>query len=150
MKVLKEILRTIYDIFCYVAWFALGGIWLFCYCLVTGLSCCSSLILIPIGLQFFKAARFALWPFRVEIETTPGGVNGVFNGLWGLVFGLWIALLFYCIGALLYCTIIFMPIGGQYFKFAKLVLSPLGAKIVTAESVRRKYPLDPYSNGSSK
>jgi uncharacterized membrane protein YccF (DUF307 family) len=105
------------------------------------------LILIPVGLQFFKGFHLAFWPFRYEVETSSSGGSTALNVLWVLFFGFWAAFSFYMIGALLYCTIIFMPIGGQYFKFARLALTPIGAKIVPASTLHN-YPIDPYSNGS--
>jgi uncharacterized membrane protein YccF (DUF307 family) len=147
MKTFKKIAWTIYDVFCYLAWFVLGGVWLLFYCLMAGVVCCGSLILIPVGLQFFKGMQLAFWPFHVEVVTSNSGGSTALNVLWILLFGFWASFLFYMIGAILYCTIIFMPIGGQYFKFAKLVLTPIGAKIVPASTLHH-YPIDPYSNGS--
>jgi uncharacterized membrane protein YccF (DUF307 family) len=147
MKTFKKIAWTIYDIFCYLAWFVLGGVWLLAYSLMAGFLCCVSLILIPVGLQFFKGVQLAFWPFRVEVVTSGSGGSLFLNIVWDILIGAYTAVLFYLVGALLYCTIIFMPIGGQYFKFAKLILLPIGAKIVPASTLHH-YPIDPYSNGS--
>lgn len=56
------------------------------------------------------------------------------NILWflfgGLICGLWMAAGYAVLGILFCITIIGIPFGKQYFKFAKLALMPFGAKIV--------------------
>lgn len=52
------------------------------------------------------------------------------NVLWFLCGGLICGLLWYLAGLLWCITIVGIPFGKQYFKFAKLALMPFGAKIV--------------------
>lgn len=53
------------------------------------------------------------------------------NVIW-FIFGGWLAaLLWLCLGLLLCLTIIGIPFGLQFFKFAGLVIAPFGARIDT-------------------
>lgn len=51
------------------------------------------------------------------------------NLLWLLLGGLWWALGYTLLGLLLCITIIGIPFGKQFFKLARLVLSPFGVEI---------------------
>ena len=52
------------------------------------------------------------------------------NILWIILGGLAIAIGWALVGLILCISIIGIPFGKQYFKFAKLALMPFGAKIV--------------------
>ena len=54
----------------------------------------------------------------------------IVNIIWLLICGLWMAAGYAVLGILFCITIIGIPFGKQYFKFAKLALMPFGAKIV--------------------
>ena len=56
------------------------------------------------------------------------------NVLWALTFGWFFALLNIIIGLLLCLTIIFIPIGLQYFKLANFVFVPLGRDFVPTKT----------------
>ena len=53
------------------------------------------------------------------------------NIIWVLFGGLFAAIGWVLTGLLLCVTIVFIPFGLQFFKFAKLVLWPFGKEIVT-------------------
>ena len=100
------------------------------------------LVLLPWGIttpfarQFFKFAKFTLWPFGREAISSPtarkGGTLG--NVLW-FIPGAFMAV-GYVIGGLGLClTIIGTPFGMQSFKFAGLSLAPFGKEIVRSKDL---------------
>lgn len=101
-----------------VGWFLAGCLWSI------------TIVGIPIGIQCFKLAGLGLWPFGREIIYEGGGVDMVVNLLWMIFSGIWLAIGSVCLGILFCFTIIGIPFGLQYFKFARLALMPFGAKIV--------------------
>ena len=114
-------------------WLLFGGIFIFFEYLVGGLLLCITIIGIPFGLQVFKLAFVALWPFGKKIESTPnsnGCLNIFMNILWLIFGGLWIAISHAIIGLLLAITIIGIPFSLQHFKLAGIALSPFGKTIV--------------------
>jgi len=115
-----------------IIWLLFGGIIIFFEYLVSGLVLCLTIIGIPFGLQVFKLAFVALWPFGKIIENNPssnGCLNTLMNIIWLLVGGIWIALSHVIVGLLLAITIIGIPFTMQHFKLAALALSPFGKTI---------------------
>lgn len=94
-----------------------------------GLLCCATIILIPVGIQIFKYASLWLWPIGKRVDLSGGIFKTFVNILWLILFGWIVALYFLLAGVSLCCTLIGIPFGIQFFKFAKLSLMPLGAKI---------------------
>lgn len=116
-----------------VFWVIIIGWWLSIYYLLVGVLCCITIIFIPIGIQWFKFSALALQPFGKDIEFTKSGGKIFLNVLW-IIFGGWEnSLFFYILGAILCVTIVFIPFGLQFFKFGKLAIMPLGARIVKAD-----------------
>lgn len=116
-----------------VLWFVLGGfIAALIYALV-GLLMCLTIIGIPFGLQLFKFAGYALWPFGRRVVSKPddGGCLSLFmNALW-LVLGWWeLALTHATFGLILCVTIVGIPFGVQHFKMALLSVFPFGKEVV--------------------
>ena len=112
-----------------VLWFIFGGF-------VSGLSwqlagClwCITIVGIPIGRQCFKFAGLAFFPFGKEIEYGGGAVSMIANIFWLIVTGIPMALANAVWGCVLCITIIGIPFGKQFFKFAKLALMPFGAVV---------------------
>lgn len=99
-----------------LAWFFIGVVW------------CITIIGIPFGLQAFKLAGLALWPFGKTVKS-DFGKHPLANIIWlvfggvGLAFGYLLAGIFWCI------TIIGIPFGKQCFKLAALAAVPFGATI---------------------
>lgn len=114
-------------------WVVLAGIWLALGYVVSGLLLCVTIIGIPFGIQAFKLALLALWPFGRT--TVPAGDSGgvlevVFNVLWLVFFGWELFLAHLVAGVLLCITIIGIPFGVQAFKLSVLSLWPFGREVV--------------------
>ena len=109
-----------------ILWFLFGGLigglaWVLAGCLW-----CITIIGIPVGLQCFKFASLAFFPFGKEVVYGGGGFSFLVNLIWIIFFGLEMAI-GYCILGCLWCiTILGIPIGKQCFKMAKLSLMPRG------------------------
>lgn len=111
-------------------WFIFGGIWQGLGWSLAGLLWCITIVGIPIGVQCFKFASLAFFPFGKEIRYGGGAVSLIANVIWLIVSGVPLALSAVCNGLLLCLTIIGIPFGKQCFKMAKLALSPFGADVV--------------------
>jgi uncharacterized membrane protein YccF (DUF307 family) len=124
-----------------VVWFVFAGVWLAIAYLVAGVTQCLTVIGIPFGVQSFKLAGFALWPFGrvvVQLPTAGSGVSCLGNVIWFVLSGLWLAIAHVFFGLLLCVTIIGIPFGVANFKLAGLALVPFGKTIV-----RRGAPVPP-------
>ena len=86
---------------------------------------------IPIGLQCFKFASLAFFPFGKEVRYGGGAISVLANVIWILVSGIPLALCAAINGLLLCITIIGIPFGLQCFKIAKLALTPFGAEVIS-------------------
>ena len=96
---------------------------------MAGLLWCITIVGIPIGLQCFKFASLAFFPFGKEVRYGGGTVSLLLNLIWILVSGIPLAVAAAVNGIGLCCTIIGIPFGLQCFKMAKLALMPFGAEI---------------------
>lgn len=113
-----------------ILWFIFGG-------LISGLSwaligClwCLTIVGIPIGIQCFKFASLAFFPFSKKVIYGGGAGSLLLNIIWLLLSGIWLAVESAVLGVVLCATIVGIPFGLQHFKLAKLALMPFGA-IVT-------------------
>ena len=116
-------------------WLVLAGIWLSIGYLVAGVICCITIIGTPFGVQSFKLAGYALWPFGRVVVRRPDandGVSVIANVIWLVFGGIWLALGHVVAGLLLCITIIGIPFGVASFKMAGLALVPFGKEIVDA------------------
>jgi uncharacterized membrane protein YccF (DUF307 family) len=115
-----------------ILWFLLAGIWLALGYAIGGLVMCITIIGIPFGIQSFKLAGLALWPFgrTTQMGSSGGVLEIVFNIIWLVLFGWGIFLAHLIAGALLCITIIGIPFGIQAFKLSTLALWPFGRVIV--------------------
>ena len=113
-----------------ILWFLLGGFVSGMAWVLSGAVWCITIIGIPYGLQCFKFAGLSFWPFGRRIEYGGGAVSFIVNVIWFLLNGWWMALGNLAIGCVWCITIIGIPFGIQFFKIAKLSLSPFGATIV--------------------
>ena len=121
-----------------VLWATLGGGFLIAlqYAL-GGIILCATIVGIPFGLQCFKLAGLALWPFGYEIDDDPQGVVGgslglLMNLIWFIFGGLTTFLSHIALGFSLAFTIIGIPFALQHLKLAVLALFPFGRRIVEA------------------
>ena len=116
----------------------LGNIlWFICGGLLSGLSWCAAGVLwcitivgIPIGLQCFKFASLSFCPFGKEIVYRGGAVSTIANIFWLILSGIPMAIEFASLGIVCGITIIGIPFAKQYFKLARLALTPFGAEII--------------------
>lgn len=125
-----------------ILWLLLAGLWLAIGYVVSGVLCCLTIIGIPFGVQSFKLASYALWPFGrmvVQRPTASTGVSVVANVIWLVLGGIWLALGHVVAGLLLCITIIGIPFGIASFKMAGLALVPFGKEIVDAGAVQSGY-----------
>lgn len=99
-----------------------------------GIICCVVIIFIPVGLQYFKLARLALWPFGYKpVFTKLNGFKLFLNILWIIIGGWENAATCYIVGGLCCVTVVLIPCGLQLFKFGRLAIMPLGTTIEKIE-----------------
>jgi uncharacterized membrane protein YccF (DUF307 family) len=96
---------------------------------LAGLLCCLTLIGIPFGLQCFKLAGLALFPFGKEFRTQGGMISFPFNLLWLVFAGIWIFLSHLALALSLAITLIGIPFAFQHLKLAVLALAPFGVRV---------------------
>ncbi len=111
-------------------WFIFGGFFSGLSWVVAGCLWCITIVGIPIGLQCFKFAGLAFWPFGKEIEYGGGAMSLVANIFWLILSGIPMAIADVVTGCLWCITIVGIPFGKQFFKLAKLSLMPFGARVV--------------------
>ena len=111
-------------------WFIFGGLVAGLSWVIAGILWCITIIGIPVGLQCFKFASLAFFPFGKEINYGGGGISMIANIIWLIVTGIPMAVADVIWGCILCITIIGIPFGKQFFKLAKLSLMPFGATIV--------------------
>ena len=126
-------MRTILNLI----WLVLSGIWMAIGYVVAGVLLCVTIIGIPFGLQAFKLAGYALWPFGRALVPTGrrAGLSAIGNVLWFILAGWWLALGHLFTGVLLCLTIIGLPLGVASFKMAGAALVPFGKEIVPLRSL---------------
>ena len=113
-----------------ILWFVCGGlvsglVWVIYGCLWS-----ITIVGLPIGLQCFKFAVLSFFPFGREIVYGGGAFSLIANIIWLIVTGIPMAIGNAVWGCILCITIIGIPFGKQFFKFAKLSLMPFGASII--------------------
>ena len=112
-----------------ILWLFFGGLFLGVMWLLAGVMCCVTLIGIPLGIQCFKFARFALWPFGSEVVPSGRTLPFCLNVLWVLCLGWELAVVSACLGLFWCVTIVGIPFGVQCFKFIRLALMPFGSEV---------------------
>ena len=112
-----------------IIWFVFGGFIMALGWLIAGILCCITIIGIPIGLQAFKLAGLAIWPFGKEVVYGGGVGSFILNIIWIIFGGLLLTLCHLFLGILFFITILGIPFGKQHFKLAKLALMPFGASV---------------------
>ena len=101
-----------------------GGLWMGLGWTLVGLVWCISIIGIPVGIQCFKFARLAFFPFGKVIVYGGGALPfcATFCGWFSVDLPLLISA---AIHGLIFCiTIVGIHFGMQCFKFARLALTP--------------------------
>ena len=98
--------------------------------MLAGCLWCITIVGIPVGLQCFKFASLAFFPFGKEVVYGGGSFSLLVNILWLLFSGMEMALGYVILGCLWCVTIVGVPVGLQCFKMARLALMPFGASVV--------------------
>ena len=118
-----------------IIWVIFGGLFLALGYVFSGIILCITIIGIPFGLQIFKVASLALWPFGREVrykQQSAGCLSTGMNVLWILIGGIWLALEHVIVGVIFFITIIGIPFGKQHFKLAAIALTPFGREIISS------------------
>ena len=126
-----------------ILWLALAGFLLAIGYVVAGMFICIFIVTIPFGVQSFKLAGYALWPFGRMVVHKPDrdvALGCVANGIWLVFAGFWLALAHVLAGVLLCLTVIGIPLGLASFKLAGLALAPFGKEIVPVGTVAASTP----------
>jgi uncharacterized membrane protein YccF (DUF307 family) len=116
-----------------IIWVIFAGFWLALLYLIVGAVLCLLILTIPFGIQCFKLAGFALWPFGRAVVYKPDGGTGwnlVGNIIWIVVAGFWMALAHLITGVALCLTVIGIPLGLGNFKLIPMILFPFGKEVV--------------------
>lgn len=117
-----------------IIWIVFGGLIIAVEYFIAGLLMMVTIVGIPFGLQSFKLALVALWPFGSNIGPRIIGVMGclntILNLLWFFCGGIWIALTHLGWALLFFITIVGIPFGRQHLKLAEVALHPFGRNIV--------------------
>lgn len=113
-----------------ILWFLFGGLIGGLSWVLAGLIFCVTIVGIPVGMQCFKMAQLAFFPFGKEVVYGGGGFSFLVNLIWILFFG-WEMAIGYAVLGLVWCvTILGIPVGKQCFKMAKLAMMPFSAEVV--------------------
>lgn len=112
-----------------VLWFVFGGLWMGLSWALLGALWCITIVGIPVGVQCFKMAGLAFFPFGKEVDYGGGAGSLLLNIVWIIFGGLALAVEAALIGVLFCITIVGIPFGKQCFKLAKLALMPFGAQV---------------------
>lgn len=125
-----------------VVWPLLSGLWLALAYVLAGILMCLLIITIPFGIQAFKLAGFALWPFGRSLvpRRDAGSASVVGNVLWFVLAGLWIAIVHVVSAVALALTIIGLPLAAGNLKFAIAALFPFGREVVDNDDLHRAAP----------
>ena len=128
-----------------ILWLIFAGVWLAAGYFVAGLLLCITIIGIPFGIQAFKLAGFALWPFGRSVERTADGgcLEVVFNIVWLVLFGWEIFIAHLIAGVVLCITVIGIPFGIQAFKLSVLALWPFGYSVRAGHNGSFAVPSNP-------
>jgi uncharacterized membrane protein YccF (DUF307 family) len=100
-----------------------------------GVILCLTVVGVPFGVQCFKLAGLALFPFGKEVVEDPtsagsGLLGFLMNVLWFLVAGVWTCITHLGLALGLAVTIIGIPFALQHLKLAVLALFPFGRRVV--------------------
>ena len=123
-----------------ILWLVHAGWWVALPYVVAGIVNFLTIIGIPFGIQAFKLAGYALWPFGRVVVTTEAGYGPlalIGNVIWVVLTG-WELALAHLLGGLLLClTIVGIPLGIASMRMVRLALVPFGKQVVPASAVPR-------------
>jgi uncharacterized membrane protein YccF (DUF307 family) len=122
-----------------IIWLVFAGIWLAFGYLVAGMLNFITIIGIPFGIQAFKLAGYALWPFGRAVIRKPHtdvSISTLGNVVWFFFGGWFLTLAHLFTAVLLLVTIVGIPLGIANIKMAGLALAPFGKQVVPLASLR--------------
>lgn len=97
---------------------------------LAGLLLCVTIVGIPFGVQCFKIAGLALFPFGKDFSgPRTTAVSFLFNVVWLIVAGIWIFLSHLALAVPLAVSVIGIPFAFQHLKMAMLALAPFGVDV---------------------
>lgn len=95
---------------------------------------CLTIVGIPLGVQVFKLAWYALLPFDKRVVDDTAFVGGtlsfVLNVLWFVFFGLWLALAHLSLALASAITVVGIPFAVAHWKLAWLAVRPFGKDVI--------------------
>jgi len=97
--------------------------------LLVGLLCCLTIVGAPFGMQCFKIAGLALFPFGKDFRSRGGAMSFPLNVLWLIFAGIWIFLSHVGLALSLAVTVIGIPFAYQHLKLGMLALAPFGVAV---------------------
>jgi uncharacterized membrane protein YccF (DUF307 family) len=120
-----------------IIWLVFGGIWLAIGYTLAGIVMFILIITIPFGIQAFKLAGYALWPFGRTLIKRPdaGAPSVVGNVIWLVLAGWWLALMHLTTAIAQAITIIGIPLAVANVKLIPAALWPFGREIVPSSEV---------------
>ncbi|MFV0507440.1 MAG: YccF domain-containing protein [Bacteroidales bacterium] len=121
------------DLLLNLIWLIFGGLTTSIAYFLSGVGMCLTIIGIPWGLQCFKLAAIALWPFGAEVrrkEEFNGCLYLLLTLIWFIIGAIPIIINHLFWGLVLCLTIIGIPWGLQHFKMMRIALFPFGREIV--------------------
>ncbi len=126
-----------------ILWLIFGGILMAVGYALAGILMFILIVTIPFGIQAFKLASFALWPFGRVMADIPGrGDSGclttVGNILWVVLAGIWLAIGHLIAAFFLAITIIGIPFAIVHVKLAGAALVPFGRTVMSAKEAERQ------------
>jgi len=97
---------------------------------LAGLVCCLTIVGIPFGMQCFKIAGVALFPFGKDITNDKSGAGSfLLNVIWVIFAGIWIFLTHVTLALGLAVTIVGIPFAFQHLKLGMLAFAPFGVRV---------------------
>lgn len=127
-----ECLRCCGNIF----WLIPAGLITSFVCFVVGIILCITIVGIPLGLQFFKIAKYSLWPFgnmfvlNYEKYKVANTIYIIFVGWWLFLFMLFISMFYFI-------SICGIPFGVKLLQVAKLLFCPFGAEMMKVDDHKK-------------
>lgn len=111
-------------------WFIFGGALTGILWSIAGVLWAVTVIGIPVSKQCFKIAGLCFFPFGKTVVFKGGVGSLLLNIVWIATTGWELAVEAAVIGIVFCITIVGIPFGRQYFKIARLALTPFGAEVI--------------------
>lgn len=112
-----------------LVWFVFGGAITGILWGIAGVLWAVTVIGIPISKQCFKISWLCFCPFGKAVIFNGGVGSFLLNMIWIATTGWELAVEATVIGIIFCITIVGIPFGKQYFKIARLALTPFGAEV---------------------